>query len=98
MVDLGVLIATGSRDESPQQSGSLLAIKQNFLKTKDSADGLQNLEYLYQSGGYLDMNYDQENTYFKGTFLPEHLGQNLDLMIKTSLQQKTGNADLSLVQ
>lgn len=98
MVDLGVLVATGSRDEAPEQSGSLLAIKQNFLKTKDSQDGLLNLEYLYQSGGYLDMNYDQENTYFKGTFLPENLEHNLDLMIKTSLQRKTDHVDMALVQ
>jgi hypothetical protein len=58
MVNIGVLIGTGTREESIEQSGSLLSIKQNFLKTKDSMDGLKNLEYLYKSGGYLDMDYD----------------------------------------
>ena len=47
MVDLGILIATGTRDESIDQSGSLLAIKQNYLRTNDSIDGVANLEYLY---------------------------------------------------
>lgn len=89
MVDLGILVATGTREETVEQSGSLLAIKQNFLRTQDSQDGLANLEYLYQSGGYLDMEYDQENTYFKGQFLKENLQESLELMVKCALQEKT---------
>lgn len=97
MVDLGILIGTGTRDESVEQSGALLAIKQNYLRTNDSHDGVANLEYLYQSGGYLDMEYDQENTYFKGQFLMENLHQSLELLVKCALQQKT-QVDFQLVQ
>lgn len=35
------------------------------------------------------MEYDQENTYFKGQFLKENLEESLELMVKCALQEKT---------
>lgn len=57
---MGFLIDVGVRDETPYTSGSLLALKNTYLKTLKHTNETVNYNMVLMSGGYLEMNYDQE--------------------------------------
>ncbi|CAD8091177.1 unnamed protein product [Paramecium sonneborni] len=64
-VDVGILLDVGTRDETNETSGSLLSIKNTYYKTVLNTNETINYGVIQQSGGEFEMDYDQENTYFK---------------------------------
>jgi len=65
-VHMGFLMDVGTRDESAETSGSLLALKNTYLKTLKHTNETINYGMIQMSGGAMTMDYDQERTYFKG--------------------------------
>jgi processing peptidase subunit beta len=65
-VNMGFLINVGTRDETPETSGSLLALKNTYLKTLKHTNETINYGMIQMSGGAMEMDYDQERTYFRG--------------------------------
>jgi|LauGreDrversion4_2_1035121.scaffolds.fasta_scaffold243025_1 hypothetical protein len=63
---LGFLIDVGTRDENEETSGSLLALKNTYLKTLKHTNETINYGMIQMSGGDMTMDYDQERTYFRG--------------------------------
>ena len=59
----------GTRDETPETSGALLALKNTYLKTLKHTNETINYGMIQMSGGSMTMDYDQERTYFKGCLL-----------------------------
>lgn len=65
-VHMGMLIDVGTRDETAETSGSLLALKNTYLKTGKHTNETVNYGVIQMSGGDMQMDYDQERMYFKG--------------------------------
>jgi len=65
-VHMGFLIDVGTRDETPETSGALLALKNTYLKTLKHTNETINYGMIQMSGGAMEMDYDQERTYFRG--------------------------------
>lgn len=66
-VNMGFLIDVGLRDETHETSGSLLALKNTYLKTLKHTNETINYGMIQMSGGDMQMDYDQEKTYFRGS-------------------------------
>jgi len=65
-INMGFLIGVGVRDEVEETSGSLLALKNTYLKTLKHTNETINYGMIQMSGGDMQMNYDEETMYFKG--------------------------------
>ena len=58
----------GTRDESPENAGSLSYLK-SFVHMKPSFEELvNNYEFLHQTGSTFDFNYDSVTSYAKCSF------------------------------
>jgi len=66
-VNMGFLIDVGTRDETLETSGSLLALKNTYLKTLKHTNETVNYGMIQMSGGDMTMDYDQERAFFKGS-------------------------------
>ena len=58
VVQMGFLIDVGTRDETLETSGSLLALKNTYLKTLKHTNETINYGMTQMSGGFLTMDYD----------------------------------------
>jgi len=65
-VNMGFLMDVGTRDETAETSGSLLALKNTYLKTLKHTNETINYGMIQMSGGAMTMDFDQERTYFRG--------------------------------
>lgn len=65
-VNMGFLMNVGTRDETAETSGSLCALQNVYLKTIKHTNETVNYGMIQMSGGAMEMNYDQESTYFGG--------------------------------
>ncbi|KRX09676.1 P-loop containing nucleoside triphosphate hydrolase [Pseudocohnilembus persalinus] len=89
MMDLGLLCKVGSRNENQIYSGSLFLLQFLHLAYgEDPRTFIDNYIKTQFSGGQMSMTYDQENTYWKSSFLHEDFMPMLDLMLKTTLPEK----------
>jgi hypothetical protein len=61
---MGILINVGTRDETSETSGSLLAIKNTYLKTLKHTNETINYGMIQMSGGETTMEYDDETMYY----------------------------------
>lgn len=68
-VDMGVLLNVGTRDECAETSGSLLSIKNTYLKTVMNTNETINYGVVQMSGGEFEMDYDQEMAYYRASCL-----------------------------
>lgn len=68
-VQLGILIRTGTRNETNENSGALLSIKNTYMKTVLNTNETVNYGVHQMSGGKFEMDYCRENTYFKASCL-----------------------------
>lgn len=57
-VHMGMLIDVGTRDETLETSGSLLALKNTYLKTLKHTNETINYGMIQMSGGDMQMEYD----------------------------------------
>ncbi len=55
---LGFLMDVGSRDETHETSGAMLALKNTYLKTSKHTNETMNYNVIQMSGGELTMDYD----------------------------------------
>ena len=55
---IGFFINVGTRDETEETSGSLLALKNTYLKTLKHTNETINYGMIQMSGGDMQMNYD----------------------------------------
>jgi len=92
VVDLGVLLDVGVRDETKETSGALLSIKNTYLKTVLTTNETVNYGIVQMSGGDFTMDYDQENTYFKAHCLGHDVVDVFSMMTDCALEPKSAVA------
>jgi len=86
---MGFLIDVGTRDETPETSGSLLALKNTYLKTLKHTNETINYGMIQMSGGDMTMDYDQERTYFKGHCIEYDVTDMFQMMVDIALEPKS---------
>lgn len=88
LLNLGFLIDVGSRDETHETSGAMLALKNTYLKTSKHTNETMNYNVIQMSGGELTMDYDQERTYFKGSCIEYDTIDMFQVMVDIALEPK----------
>lgn len=89
MFNIGFLIDVGTRDETPETSGSLQAIKNTYLKTLKHTNETINYGMIQMSGGDMTMDYDQERTYYKGHCIEYDVTDMFQMMVDIALEPKS---------
>jgi hypothetical protein len=79
----------GTRDETPETSGSLLALKNTYLKTLKHTNETLNYGMIQMSGGSMTMDYDQERTYFKGHCIEYDTIDMFQMMVDIALEPRS---------
>jgi predicted Zn-dependent peptidase len=64
-VHLAILLNVGTRDETHENSGSCLAIKNTYLKTLKHTNETLNYGMTQMAGSDVDVNYDEETMYYR---------------------------------
>lgn len=96
VVDLGILMDIGTRDETIETSGTMLALKNTFLKTAMNTNETINYGMVQMSGGEFNMEYDQESSYYKANCLSHDVVDMVGMMMDCALEPKTAvTADLA---
>lgn len=83
------MIDVGTRDETHETSGALLALKNTYLKTLKHTNETINYGMIQMSGGDLTMNYDQENVYFKGHCLEYDTIDMFQMLVDVALEPRS---------
>lgn len=86
---MGLLVDVGTRDETGDDSGALLAIKNTYLKTQMKSNEVTNFGLMQMTGGALSMEYDQEKTYYKSQCIEYDVADVFDMMINCALEPKS---------
>ena len=79
----------GTRDETSETSGSLLALKNTYLKTLKHTNETLNYGMIQMSGGSMTMDYDQERTYYKGQCIEYDTIDMFQMMVDIALEPKS---------
>lgn len=88
-VHMGFLIDVGTRDETPETSGALLALKNTYLKTLKHTNETINYGMIQMSGGDMEMDYDQESTYFRGHCIEYDTVDMFQMMVDLALEPRS---------
>lgn len=88
-VQLGILVNVGTRDETPETSGSLLSIKNTYLKTVLNTNETVNYGITQMSGGSFEMDYDRENTYWKASCLAHDVVDVFSMMADCAFEPRS---------
>lgn len=88
-VNMGFLINVGTRDETQETSGSLLALKNVYLKTLKHTNETVNYGMIQMSGGDMTMDYDQETTYFRGHCIEYDVVDMFQMMVDIALEPRS---------
>merc|ERR1719230_1321560 len=88
-VNMGFLMDVGTRDETAETSGAMLALKNTYLKTLKHTNETMNYNVIQMSGGYLDMDYDQERTYFRGQCIEYDTIDMFQVMVDIALEPRS---------
>ena len=88
-VHMGFLINVGTRDETPETSGSLLALKNVYLKTLKHTNETVNYGMIQMSGGNMEMDYDQETTYFRGHCIEYDTVDMFQMLVDIALEPRS---------
>lgn len=83
------MIDVGTRDETAETSGSLLAIKNTYLKTLKHTNETMNYAVKQMSGGDLSMDYDQERMYFKGNCIQYDTIDMFQVLVDCALEPRS---------
>jgi hypothetical protein len=86
---LGFFINVGTRDETEETSGSLLALKNTYLKTLKHTNETINYGMIQMSGGDMEMNYDQESMYFNGHCIEYDTIDMFQMMVDIALEPRS---------
>lgn len=79
----------GTRDETQETSGALLALKNTYLKTLKHTNETINYGMIQMSGGAMTMDYDQERTYFKGHCIQYDVIDMFQMMVDLALEPRS---------
>lgn len=83
------MIDVGTRDETHETSGSLLALKNTYLKTLKHTNETINYGMIQMSGGDMTMDYNQERTFFKGHCLQYDVIDMFQMLVDIALEPKS---------
>ena len=86
---MGFLLGVGTRDETSETSGSLLALKNTYLKTLKHTNETINYGMIQMSGGDMTMDYDQETTYFRGHCIEYDTVDMFQMMVDIALEPRS---------
>jgi hypothetical protein len=81
----------GTRDETMETSGSMLALKNTYLKTLKHTNETLNYGMIQMSGGDMQMDYDQERTYFRGHCIEYDVTDMFQMMVDCALEHDLHN-------
>lgn len=87
--NLGFHISVGARDETSETSGSLLALKNTYLKTLKHTNETINYGMIQMSGGDMTMSYDQESMYFRGHCIEYDTIDMFQMMVDIALEPRS---------
>ena len=88
-VHMGFLANVGTRDETPETSGALLALKNVYLKTLRHTNETVNYGMIQMSGGSMKMDYDQETTYFRGNCIEYDVVDMFQMLVDIALEPRS---------
>lgn len=88
-VQLGILLDVGTRDETPETSGSLLSIKNTYLKTVLNTNETVNYGIHQMSGGRFEMDYDRESTYWRASCLAHDVVDVFSMMVDCAFEPRS---------
>jgi predicted Zn-dependent peptidase len=91
-VHLGILLDLGTRDENLETTGSLLSIKNTYMKTVLNTNETVNYGMVQMAGGEFNMDYDQETTYFGAHCLSHDVVDILNMMADCALEPRSVTA------
>jgi predicted Zn-dependent peptidase len=86
---MGFLMDVGTRDETHETSGSLLALKNTYLKTLKHTNETINYGMIQMSGGHMEMDFDQEKTYFRGSCIQYDTIDMFQMMVDIALEPRS---------
>ena len=86
---MGFLINVGTRDETHETTGALLALKNTYLKTLKNTNETINYGMIQMSGGSMTMDYDQERTFYKGQCIDSDTTDMFQMMVDVALEPKS---------
>jgi processing peptidase subunit alpha len=72
-----------------ETSGSLLALKNTYLKTLKHTNETVNYGMIQMSGGDMTMDYDQERTFFKGSCIEYDVSDMFQMMVDIALEPRS---------
>jgi len=84
-----MLLDVGTRDETSETSGALLALKNTYLKTLKHTNETINYGMIQMSGGAMEMDFDQERTYFKGHCIEYDAIDMFQMMVDIALEPRS---------
>ncbi len=79
----------GTRDETAETSGAMLALKNTYLKTLKHTNETINYGMIQMSGGAMTMDFDQEKTYFKGHCIEYDVIDMFQMMVDLALEPRS---------
>lgn len=88
-VTLGVLLETGTSNETKDSSGALFSIKSTYYKSNLNTNETINYGMVQMSGGKYDMNYDRERTLFKASCLSHDVSDIFAMMSDCVLEPRS---------
>lgn len=88
-VHFGFMMNVGTRDETAETSGALMAIKNTYLKTLKHTNETVNYGMTQMSGGEFKMDFDQETTYFRGHCIEYDVSDMFQMMVDCALEPKS---------
>lgn len=83
------MIGVGTRDETDETSGALLALKNTYLKTLKHTNETINYGMIQMSGGDMQMEFDQETMYFKGHCIEYDTIDMFQMMVDIALEPRS---------
>lgn len=88
-VHMGFMMDVGTRDETNETSGALLALKNTYLKTLKHTNETVNYGMIQMSGGAMTMDYDEETTYFKGHCIEYDVIDMFQMLVDIALEPRS---------
>ena len=83
------MMDVGTRDETGETSGALLALKNTYLKTLKHTNETVNYGMIQMSGGAMTMDYDEETTYFKGHCIEYDVIDMFQMLVDIALEPRS---------
>jgi predicted Zn-dependent peptidase len=87
-VHIGVFIDVGSRDETNETSGSMLSLKNTYLKTAINTSETVNYGITQMSGGEFEMDYNRENSYYHASCLSHDVVDVFSMIADSAFEPK----------